>query len=140
MAHGSFTDKNDKPDARRAERAVGAARPLWDEILDGIAALTRARPAWRFYGRHYGWALAFKRGGRALAALFPDEDRFTVLVVLSSEEADAVLADRTVGAPTRERIASLPRFREGCWVFVPVAEPAAAADARRLIVVRAARG
>ena len=140
MAYGCFTDKTDRFDLERAEGAVGAARLLWDGVLDDIAALTRGRPAWRFYGRNYGWALAFKKGDRALASLFPDKDGFTVLVVLSAAEADAALADPTVSADTRELIASLPRFKEGCWAFVRVSDTARAADARRLIAIRSSRG
>ena len=101
-------------------------------------ALTRGRPVWRFYGRNYGWALAFKKGGRALAALFPDEDGLTVLVVLSAAEADTALADPAVSADTRGLIASLPHFKEGCWVFVPAVDAARAADARRLVAIRGA--
>jgi hypothetical protein len=140
MAYGCFTDRSDEPDLGRAEGAVGAARPLWDEVLESIAALTRAQPSWRFYGRNYGWAVAFKKSGRALTALFPDEDRFTVLVVLSAAQADAALADTGLSAATRELIGSLPRFKEGCWAFVAVGDAARVADARRLIAIRSGRG
>jgi hypothetical protein len=139
MTYGCFNDKTERPDLARAESAIGAARPLWDGVLEDIAALTRARPAWRFYGRNYGWALAFKKGGRALAALFPDKDGFTVLVVMSAAEADTALADAALSAARRELIASLPRFKEGCWVFVAVSDAARAADARRLIAIRSSR-
>jgi hypothetical protein len=137
IAYGCFTGKDDCPDLRRAEAAVAAARSSWDALLLEIGRHTKARPAWRFYGRNYGWALAFKKAGRSLAALFPDEGRLTALTVLTGEQADAALADPELGATTRALIESLPRFKEGCWVFVRVAGEDDVAAARRLIRLRA---
>jgi hypothetical protein len=68
MAHGCFTVRTDQPDSERAEAVLGAARPLWDELLGDLEARSTARGAWRFYGRNHGWALAFRRHGRAVAA------------------------------------------------------------------------
>lgn len=139
MAYGCFISRDDQPGAGRTEEVLGAARPLWQAIVASIEAHTRSRPAWRFYGRNYGWALAFKKGGRALAALFPDQGRLTVLVVLDAAQAERALADPAVGEATKELVASLPRFREGCWAFLGVATTAEAAEAGRLIDLRAAR-
>lgn len=137
MAHGCFTDRTDQPDSGRAEAVLGAARPLWDELIGDLEARSTVRVAWRFYGRNHGWALACRRHGRAIAALFPDEGALTVLVVLSGEQADAALADERLSAATRQRIAALPRFKEGCWVFLRVAAESQLGDARRLIGIRA---
>lgn len=116
MAYGCFTDRADCPDLERAEAALAGARAQWDALADELRRHTRARPDWRFYGRNYGWALAFKKRGRALAALFPDDERLTVLVVLTGEQSDRALAGGELGDATRALIASLPRFKEGCWV------------------------
>ena len=138
MAYGCFTERADPPDDGRAADALGAALALWDELLAHVAGHTRARPAWRFYGRNHGWALAFKKGGRALAALFPDRGRLTALIVLGGDQADRAAADASLSEATRRLIASLPRYKEGCWVFVPVAAPGDVDDVCRLIDIRAA--
>lgn len=137
MAYGCFTEKSEPPDRERAEAAAGRARPLWDELLADIRLRTRAAPVWRFYGRNHGWALAFKKAGKALAAVFPDEDAFTVLVVLTAAQADAASAAGRLSAGLRARMAGLPRFREGCWVFTRVASRDDLRDALALVAVRA---
>jgi Protein of unknown function (DUF3788) len=137
MTYGYFTDGGDRPDLRRAVEVLAEAKTHWDSLLLELRSYTKAEPTWRFYGRKHGWALAFKKGGRALAALFPDEGRLTVLVVLSGEQADAALANAALGPATRALIESLPRFKEGCWVFLPLTGGDDAADARSLIAVRA---
>lgn len=137
MAYGCFTDRADCPDLERAEAALAEGRRLWGALTDELGRLTRVRPAWRLYGRNHGWALAFKKSGRALASLFPDDERLTVLVVLTGEQADRALADGELSDATRALIASLPRFKEGCWVFMRVAGPTDLGDARRLIAIRA---
>jgi len=58
MAYGCFADRADRPDLGRAEQVLGAARPLWDALLDELRRHTSAAPAWRFYGRNCGWALS----------------------------------------------------------------------------------
>jgi hypothetical protein len=138
MAYGCFSDRDDRPDEGRAENVLGAARPVWEQLVAHIATHTRSRPAWRFYGRNHGWALAFSKGGRSLAALFPDEGRLTVLVVLTAAQAAAAEADARLSPALRRQIAGLPRFREGCWAFVAVGDAPAAADARRLVDLRVA--
>ncbi len=137
MAYGCFTDKKDRPDLRRAEEALGAARPPWDELLARLTSLTATAAAWRFYGRNYGWALAFKKGGKALAAVFPDEQALTALVVLTAEQADAAVAGDALSPALRAHIAGLPRFREGCWVFRRVASRDDLRDALALVALRA---
>ncbi len=139
MAYGCFISRDDQLGAGRAEEVLGPARPLWEGLVAGIETHTRSRSVWRFYGRNHGWALAFKKGGRALAALFPDQGRLTVLVVLDVAQAERALADRALSEATREMVAALPRYREGCWVFLRVGTTAEAAEAGRLIDIRAAR-
>ena len=139
MACGCFTDRADAPDLDRAKQVLGAARLLWDELLAAIREETRAAPAWRFYGRNHGWALAFRKGGRALAAAFPDEGGYTALVVLAAAQADAAVADLGVSERLRAHIAGLSRFKEGCWVFVRVATRDDVGDALSLIRIRAGR-
>jgi hypothetical protein len=136
MPYGCFTVRHEPPDLDRAAEACAAAAPLWSELVADLSGLTKTPPSWRFYGRNHGWALAFKKGGRALAALFPDRGRVTVLVVLTGEQADRALADPALSAGTRGQVASLPRFREGCWVFLPLEAGGDPADARRLIAQR----
>lgn len=137
MAYGCSVERADRTDLGSAEQVLGAARPLRDALLDELRRHTRSQPAWRFCGRNYGWALAYKKSGRALAALFPDDVRLTVLVVLAAGQSDAALSDPAVSQATRTRISSLPRFNEGCWAFVSVTDEGSLADARELIAIRA---
>jgi hypothetical protein len=137
MARGCFTDRQDQPDLERAATALRGAAPLWEALVSELSSQTKTPPVWRFYGRNYGWALAFKKGGRALAALFPDAGQLTVLVVLTGEKADQAATDPGLSIETRELVASLPRFKEGCWVFLPVSAGDGLEEPRRLIALRA---
>jgi hypothetical protein len=140
MPYGCFTERLDPPDLERAERAVASAAPLWASLVAELSSRTGTPATWRFYGSGYGWALAFKKRGRALAALFPDTGRVTVLVVLTGEQADRVEADVGLSPATRDLVASLPRFREGCWAFVSIDGGGDPGDARRLIAIRSGEG
>ena len=76
MAYGCFADRADRPDLGRAEQVLGAARPLWDALLDELRRHTSAAPAWRFYGRNYGWALSDAAVSEATHALMSSLPRF----------------------------------------------------------------
>jgi hypothetical protein len=139
MAHGCFTDRDDSPGLERAAAAVADAGPPWTALLEGLRPLPTGRPVRRFYVRSHGWAPVPETGGRALTVRFPDEGRFTALVVLTGRQMDAAPTDSALSRETRARIASRPRISEGRWVFRRVTNETDAFQARRLVAIQAVR-
>ncbi|HMK92850.1 MAG TPA: DUF3788 family protein, partial [Thermoleophilia bacterium] len=105
--------------------------------LDAVAAGHRGRGAWRFYGRNYGWAFAYKARGKALLALFPDADGLTALVILDDKQTRRAL-DAGLSARVREQVERAEPIHEGRWLFVRVRERDELPDVVALVGARAA--
>jgi len=93
MAYGCFTVRGVPPTMEEARAAVGGCAGLWDRLMACAAERYRARPNFTFYGRNHGWALVFRKAGKALLGVFPDREAVTALVVLPV--AEAALAARS---------------------------------------------
>ena len=137
MAYGAFTERGRPPGDAELARTLGAARAAWDR-LNELALTYRARGAWRFYGRNYGWAHAYKARGRALVALFPDVGVLTALVILDDEQTRRALG-AGLSARVRAQVAKAEAIKEGRWLFVRVSEPGDVNDIETLMEARAAR-
>ena len=137
MAYGAFTDRGSPPGDADLARKLGAARRLWHGLND-LAVSHRGRGAWRFYGRNYGWAFAYRARGKALVALFPDVAGVTALVILDDEQARRAL-DAGLSARRRAQVDQAEPIREGRWLFVRVRDRDALEDVRTLLGARAAQ-
>jgi hypothetical protein len=94
------------------------------------------RSDWRFYGKSYGWALAFKKSGKALVALFPGTGSFTAQLILKEEQLAAVPRDATTPALTAAIERAKP-YQEGRWIFLPVETERDLGLVERLVEIRA---
>jgi hypothetical protein len=58
MNERAFTDKNDKPDDRRLQEALGKSAVLWKKIKLHIKdQCGRTDEEWKHYGSSSGWTL-----------------------------------------------------------------------------------
>ena len=69
MAIGIFTDRQAPPTQRQIEAALGPALEAWRTLVSHLEGGYAARGELRFYGANHGWAVRYRRRGRALAAL-----------------------------------------------------------------------
>jgi hypothetical protein len=135
MSYGGFTDRQQPPTMQEMEASLGRHLRLWERLLGFAQDAYSAPYSLRFYGRNYGWALLFRKGGKALLALFPGNHRLTALVVLGEEEcaaAEHAALSSAVIAIVRE---ATP-FKEGRWLFVPVDTARDAADVEALVKLK----
>jgi hypothetical protein len=95
------------------------------------------RSDWKFYGKNYGWVLAFKRSGKALVSLYPGAGSFTVQVVLKDDQIARVPSELMI-FELRAAIDAANPYAEGRWIFPPVSSERELEVAKKLIEVRAA--
>jgi hypothetical protein len=132
MSYGSFTNKTAPPDLDRVREMLGLQTGAWDCLVTTLAGEYHCRSEWKFYGKNYGWALCFKKGGKSIASLYPADGFFTVQVVLPESRVTEALSGR-LSEEVKHAIFSATPFREGRWVFVPVRNEDLLRDSRSLI-------
>jgi hypothetical protein len=120
MAVGAFTDRGAPPSEERIAASLAAAWPAWQRLTDRLEGVWQASGEPRYYGTNYGWARRYRSRGRALASLYPGRGCFTVQIVLP-EDAVAGLPMERLSEVTRRAVRTATPYREGRWVFVPVA-------------------
>ena len=97
MALSAFDDKTQEPGADELRQVLGRTGPLWDDIVDHLAAAYAPTGAsWRFAGANWGWSLRIGRKRRTILYLTPCSRHFLVGYALGEK---AVAAARQSGLP-----------------------------------------
>lgn len=136
MAYSLFTDKTHPPSVDEMQAALGTKRPLWDRLTQFIEQHYRAQGALKFYGKNYGWMLAFRHAGKALLALYPGDNRLVVQIILETSLTERAL-ELPLGETARQTLEQTPPLREGRWLFIPVDTERDVEDIERLLLVKA---
>ena len=86
-----------------------------------------------------GWNVKYKKGGRALCTLYPDDGAFTAMVTVGSKEAaDAELLLPTFSDYLRELYAHTQAFNGARWLMIRVTDARVLEDVKTLIRLRVA--
>jgi hypothetical protein len=136
MAPTAFMDPNHAPDESEIARALGpAVAPLWERLTRYVEGSYGIEPGFVPPSRNYGWDVKYRKGGKTLVALTPDEDGFTALVVLGKEESKAA-KDLPLGGHVRGVFDAARQLRDGRWLFVPVESARDVEDVEALLAVK----
>jgi len=136
MAIGTFVDKERQPTMREIFASIGAKRRSWERLAQFIADNYRIKGDFAFYGKNYGWALRFRKGGKALASIYPGKDSFTVQIVLGETLAEKA-SGLKLGRNVRKVLENAHKFPEGRWLFIRVESQQDITDVQQLLVLKA---
>jgi hypothetical protein len=135
MSIGGFLDKSQAPSQEELQAALGPAFPHWERLTQFIAATYEIPPDLSFGGKTYGWNLWYRKGGKSLVSLYPQQNSFIAQVVLGKEQVEKALA-----LPLGEKVGTLlretPQLHDGKWLWIPVTCEADAADVEQLLLVK----
>ncbi len=136
MSHGAFTDRNSRPGGNEIEAALAGAAPLWSELIAFVEGSFRVRSDWSFYGKNYGWSLAFKKSGKALVSLYPNVGLFTAQVILKDDQIARVPRESMI-PELKAAIGAANPYAEGRWIFLAVSSARELEIVKRLVEIRA---
>ena len=117
------------------------ASPLWGELCAWAEQTYQIEPKVEHStcSGAPGWNVKYKKGGRALCTLYPDEGQFTALVSVGVKEApEAELLLPTCSNYIRELFARTQTFNGGRWLMIRVTDPAVLEDVKKLVRLRVA--
>src|SRR4030042_644585 len=136
MTVGSLLDKAQQPTPQDIEKTLGSARLLWEELTRFLAeTYPEIPPALSYGGKKYGWNLWYRKSGKSLLSLYPQEGYCVAQIVLGSTQVEQALAlelGEAVGTLLRET----PQFHDGRWLFIPVRTARDAVDVKQLLQVK----
>ena len=112
-AENAFLGKTTRPSGSDLEKALGRAKPLWDQLVAELASehdvTTRE---WKSYSAKSGWSLRLKRGKRTIVWLVPNAGFFEVAFIFGEK---ALTAIRQTAVPTRvlRMLDTAPKYPQG---------------------------
>src|SRR5512136_2552496 len=117
------------------QAALGPAFAHWERLTQFIAATYAIPPDLSFGGKNYGWNLWYRKGGKSLISLYPQQGGFIAQVVLGKAQVEKALI-----LPLGEKVGTLvretPQLHDGKWLWIPVTGEADAADVEQLLLVK----
>ncbi|MFQ5761995.1 MAG: DUF3788 domain-containing protein [Candidatus Bathyarchaeia archaeon] len=133
-----ITDKTHKPTEDEIISFIGArAKGAWLEIRHFLEDRYDLVPETVFYGAKYGWTIRYRKGGKTLCSLFPEEGGFTVLIVLGKEESEKTLSMYDeLSSKVRRLLADARQLHDGRWLWIRLLTTSDAEDVKKLLQVK----
>jgi hypothetical protein len=135
MSKGAFTDKQHLPTGRAVTAVLGKAGRDWKEFVQFVEKSFGVSGEWKYYGKNYGWALRFRKSGKALVSLYPGERSYTAQMILVESIVDQTRTMK-LGKTVRAAIEKAHPYPEGRWVFIGVDSKSVARDAKKLLLLK----
>jgi hypothetical protein len=135
MSAGFFTDKSHPPSAEELRDTIGAAFPCWERLVTFIQDTYQMPGELSFGGKNYGWNLWYRKSGKSLVSLFPQQNCVVAQVVLGKDQV-AKAMQLSLGEKVGKRLRETPQLHDGKWLFIPVDSEQDAQDIEQLLLVK----
>jgi hypothetical protein len=135
MRIGVFTDKQHQPTVREMLDAVGVARSHWEDLLNFAQGTSAVSGELKYYGKNYGWALRFRKSGRALLSMYAGRDIFTAQIVLNAQQAKEAFRLK-LRKDVRLILEKAHSYPDGRWLFIPVKRASELRDVKQLLLLK----
>ena len=120
----------------------GQGRVLWEDLAGYMENAYKSKPKYQYSGcgGKPGWNVKYAKSGQNFGTLYPEENGFSVLVVVSYRlEADMEAAAREMTAETAQRWSEAGDFmKNGRWMMFRIDTPELLADYKRIMGVKLA--
>jgi hypothetical protein len=135
MAVGVFIEKRHRPEMKEMLASINSKKGLWNDLERFLEENYRTKRDFAFYGKNYGWAVRFRKAGKALLSAYPEEDAFTVQIILSQTLAEKA-SSLKLGKNAKKVLENAHPFPEGRWLFIKVNSSEDISDIKQLILLK----
>ena len=135
MSIGIFSDKEHQPAMKEVFDALGPKQPLWEELTRFISENYPIPGEWNFGGKNYGWNIWYRKSGKTLVTLYPQQEGFMAQIVLGKDQVEQALnlrLGKNVGTVLKET----PQLHDGRWLFIKVKTAKDVQDIQQLLQVK----
>lgn len=122
QAPSRLLDKNHRPSEEEIRLAAGEeAYAAWNDIKQYLDRHYDFTPELIFGGANYGWTVRYRKSGKTLCALYPEQGAFTILVILGKEEVKKVmLLAEELSEDMMTVITDTEQLHDGRWLWLRV--------------------
>jgi hypothetical protein len=115
--------------------SIGPKKELWENLERFIGENYRTKRDLAFYGKNYGWAIRFRKSGKALLSMYPGKGILTTQIVLG-ETAARKASRLKLGKNVKNVLDCAHRFPEGRWLFIRIGSKRDAVDVQKLLLLK----
>ncbi|MEW5871210.1 MAG: DUF3788 domain-containing protein [Chloroflexota bacterium] len=135
MSVGCFVEKDHPPAEAELRAALGGQFALWEQLRQFILDTYQMPGEMSFGGKKYGWNLWYRKSGKSLVSLYPQQEHLVAQVVLGNAQVEQAL-QLELGENVGRLLRETPQLHDGRWLFIPVRTAQDAADVQQLLLVK----
>ena len=134
MDYERMLDKAHRPTEAEILETIGDAA-AWLDLRQYIEACYGDwTPELKFFAKRYGWTVRYRKSGKTLCSLFPENGAFSTLIVLGKKEAEKALAmGDELGPDARAVLEGTEQLHDGRWLWIRVRNTDDAEDVKLLL-------
>ena len=113
LSESCFNDPKHQPTLEEVRSALSSIFPLWERLIHFIETSYGIEGQWSTWGpSKTGWNLRYRRKGKSLTALHPQQERILAQVVLGKAQAERALQLK-LGEKVSRMLRETPQLRDG---------------------------
>jgi len=121
MKYSRLLNKSERPTQSQIDNYIGGSLNLWNDIHKYINESYDYEPELVFFTKKYGWTIRYRRSGKTLCYFFPEDDAFSILIVLGAKEAGKVESEISrLNEKARVVFDTTEQLRNGRWMWMRI--------------------
>ena len=138
MEYQRMSDKEHKPSEKEILGYLGGkAGEAWADIVSFLETHYHFSPELDYGGTKYGWSIRYRRSGKSLCTLYPEEGAFTILIVLGKKDVEQFEGHiNEFSTEFVQLFKSAKQFHDGRWLWIRLLDKSDAEDIRRLLTMK----
>lgn len=135
MSIGAFLDKDMPPSPQDILEALGGQRALWEQLIQFLGENYQLPGELNYGGKNYGWNLRYRKSGKTLLTLYPQQGYCVAQIVLGKAEVEQALALK-LGKNVQTCLVETPQLHDGRWLFIKVRTARDVKDVQQLLQIK----
>jgi hypothetical protein len=137
MAYERLLDRNNVPDEVTIQTTAGKTAPFWIEINKYISVNFNYTPELTFFTKKYGWSIRYRKNKKTLCYLFPENNSFSILIVLGKSEAEQVEPIKNdLNENIKHVFNNTEQLHDGRWLWIRISKKSDIVSFEKLLSVK----
>ena len=134
MQYQRLLNKEKRPSEEEIIKTIGEKSSLWLEIHEFVGKNFDFSPELVFFTKKYGWTIRYRRSGKTLVYFFPEDNAFSVLLMLGGKESEQVdLIKDKLKASIKSVFENTEQLHDGRWLWIRVLTKSDVASVKLLL-------
>lgn len=111
--------------------------PIWKELVEWIQEKYEPQWVWGKGGKRFAYELKIRKNSRTICSLFPEQDKFSFMVILGQKEREAFeqIQEKFQNAIC-EIYETTKTYHDGKWLLFEIRDKTYLSDCRTLLQIK----